>query len=112
MSTHGCLVGPITLARGAVLRVENGRGLLVTLQQGNAWLTQEGDPNDVGLGPRQSFRLDRDGVTVLSARRDSVVELSRDAAPPPKLGARLATWRRVLAFAALTLGGYPQRPAR
>jgi ferric-dicitrate binding protein FerR (iron transport regulator) len=52
---------------GRLLRIEDGSGLMVEVQQGSVWLTQEGDAADVYLGPGQRFRLDRDGVALAQA---------------------------------------------
>jgi hypothetical protein len=119
------------------MRIENAPGLTVTLQHGDVWVTQEGDPNDTCLRAHQSFQLDLDGLAILSARRDSMIQLG---APPAEgcairivlkptvasepvtlydarparatLGTRLESWRRALASARLTLGGYRQDLSR
>jgi hypothetical protein len=87
--------GAFAMTRGRVLRIEDGRGILIQVREGSLWLTQEGDPQDRYLGPGASFRLDRDGVALAQATSHSVVALSpaqpqaaagRDTAP--------ARWQR------------------
>jgi hypothetical protein len=57
----------VGLARGDVLRLENARNTQVRVDQGALWITQERDAKDVYLARGESFRLDRDGIAVLSA---------------------------------------------
>jgi hypothetical protein len=64
------------LARGRLLRIENGRGMTVRVSSGSLWITQEGDQRDRHVGPGASFRIDADGLTLISALRRSVISLS------------------------------------
>ena len=80
--------GSIGMTRGSVLRIEDGRGMLVYVWDGGLWLTQEGDGRDRYLAPGQWFLLDRDGVTVIHSLARSVVTLT---APQPVLYARRVT---------------------
>ncbi len=89
------------LARGSVLRIEDGRGVLLRVSQGSVWLTQEGDPLDRYLPAGAAFRLDRDGLAVAQATSRSTVTLT--AAPRSarraSLGARLLRyWIRLFAL--------------
>jgi hypothetical protein len=70
----------IRLARGDHLRIRDGRGALVVVGRGTAWLTQDGDRRDIVIEPGGSFRLDRDGVTMVST--DSATEIAVSAARP------------------------------
>jgi len=57
----------LELERGGMLRIEDGRDLLIYLWEGSVWLTQDGDGRDVMLGAGSWFRLDRKGVAVVYA---------------------------------------------
>jgi len=76
------------LARGSLLRIEDGRGVLLRVNQGSVWLTQEGDPLDRYLSAGAAFRLDRDGLALAQATSRSSITLT--AAPPAARRAPLA----------------------
>lgn len=57
----------LDLTRGRPARIDNGRGVLVLVEQGAVWLTLANDTTDVCLEAGESFRIDRDGPTVISA---------------------------------------------
>jgi hypothetical protein len=57
----------LELERGGMLRIEDGRRMLVYLWEGSAWLTQDGEGRDVMLGAGSWFRIERGGVTLLYA---------------------------------------------
>ena len=77
--------GALAMTRGSVLRIEDGRGLLLHVREGSVWLTQEGDRQDRYLGAGASFQLDRDGLAIAQATSRSTVTL---VAPQPQAGAR------------------------
>lgn len=60
-----------TLARGQLQRIEDGRGLLVQCLGGRLWLTQEGERRDIVLEAGDEAPIEHDGLTILSALRDS-----------------------------------------
>lgn len=57
----------MTLTRGDVVRIENARDMQVCVERGAVWITQERDTRDVMLEAGQCFRLDRDGLALMSA---------------------------------------------
>jgi hypothetical protein len=57
----------LTLGQGDMLRITDGRGLLVQVAQGKVWLTQERDYRDIVLGAGESFRLERAGLSLVYA---------------------------------------------
>jgi len=59
--------GMVELERGGMLRIEDGRHMLVYVWEGSVWLTQDGDGRDVMLGAGGWFRIERKGVTVVYA---------------------------------------------
>jgi Protein of unknown function (DUF2917) len=77
--------GSLGMARGSVLRIEDGRDMVVYVWEGGIWLTQEGDRRDRYIGPGDCFRIDRDGVTLAQATQGTTVSLT---APQPEAYAR------------------------
>jgi len=95
----------ISMLSGDVLRIENGRGLLLAVRSGAIWLTQEADPRDFILDAGRRMRLDKDGLSVAYASVPATLTL---AAPPgPQRGSihrfartALALWLRMQRAAA------------
>lgn len=102
----------VALARNQVLGIRNGRGALVFVESGTAWITQERDRRDLLVPAGESFRLDRDGLALVGAHRAATItvtaplgkvdpEVSRTvdpAAPRARRGRRLVrrAWAIVL----------------
>jgi hypothetical protein len=63
---------PIALAAGSVHRIENAKGERVSCVRGSAWITQEGDARDLILAAGQSVVLDRPGLAVVYAFKETV----------------------------------------
>ena len=78
----------VPLARGAALRVVDGREMLVCARDGCVWITQEGERRDIVLKAGQSFRISRGGCTLIAALRSSEIAL---ASPYRKCFARRIT---------------------
>lgn len=57
--------GLIELKPGKVLRLHNGAGRHLSVLQGSAWVTQDGDLRDIVVGSGESLRIDREGLTVV-----------------------------------------------
>jgi Protein of unknown function (DUF2917) len=51
---------------GGVAKLADGRGALVRVEAGKVWITQDGDRKDVFLRAGESFRIERDGLTLVS----------------------------------------------
>jgi hypothetical protein len=99
--------GPIAMARGGLLRIDEPEGLLVHVAEGELWLTQDGSARDDMLRAGQWFRIRHDGTAVVQAFRHSRlslyaqseelqprrVTLSRNAGSAPQLLYRDATPR-------------------
>jgi hypothetical protein len=66
----------IHLGRDEVAGIRNGRGALVFVEAGTAWITQENDRRDVLVTAGESFRLDRDGVALIGAHRSAKVTIT------------------------------------
>lgn len=76
MDRNDLVQGCLTMRRGSLLRIEDGRDTVIAVLRGELWLTQEGDRRDRYLAAGQSFRLDRQGVAIASAMSPSLVSLS------------------------------------
>lgn len=57
----------LTLPRHAYLELRDAAGATLTAMQGSIWVTQEGDTRDMVLRAGDTFRLDRQGLTVVRA---------------------------------------------
>jgi hypothetical protein len=64
-------IKPVRIGARAVHRIEDGRGLQVTVLNGVVWVTQAQDVRDVILVPGQSFVLDRNGRALVYAFKDA-----------------------------------------
>ncbi|HYX64789.1 MAG TPA: DUF2917 domain-containing protein [Burkholderiales bacterium] len=71
--------GSVQLRRGSLMRIAEGRGMLVRVRRGSVWITEEGDSRDHFVAAGEQFRLARRGTALLSALQASLVSL---AAPP------------------------------
>ena len=66
----------VQLARDEVVGIRDGRGALVFVESGTAWITQEGDRRDVLVPAGDSFRLDRAGVALVQACRAGTITVT------------------------------------
>jgi hypothetical protein len=77
MDGHEYLVqGNLRLGRGSLLRIEDGRDMLLYVWSGALWITQEGDPRDRLIPAGGWFRITSAGLTLISGFRDSVITLT------------------------------------
>jgi len=65
--------GSLAMPRGSLLRVEDGEGVLLSVKEGELWVTEEGSRKDHVLQAGQSFRIARGGVALGHAFRQSVI---------------------------------------
>lgn len=77
--------GSLGLARGSLLRIEDGQHILVYVWEGEVWLTEHGERVDRIVGPGEWYRLERNGAAVAYALSRSTVTLT---APEPQRYAR------------------------
>jgi hypothetical protein len=68
--------GNLPLVRGSMLRIEDGREMLVYVWSGSLWITQEGDGRDRHVGTGGWFRITTPGLTLISALGRSAVSLT------------------------------------
>jgi len=77
------------LAAGRLLSIDVSQGCAVAVFRGLVWITQYDDQRDVILGDGESFTLDRPGLAIVQALRDSsvlVIERSDRPGEPADLG--------------------------
>lgn len=67
--------GSMQLGRGAFARIQDAKGLLVQVHQGELWITQEGDRRDYVVSTGESFRVRRGGRMLAYALRSSSLSL-------------------------------------
>ncbi|MGD9954341.1 MAG: DUF2917 domain-containing protein [Burkholderiales bacterium] len=92
--------GSLGLTRGSLLRVEDGRDILVYVWEGELWLTEDGERSDRVLKAGDWHRLERDGAAVAYALKRSVLTLT---APEPEFYARRIVLAREGAAAPVVL---------
>ena len=67
---------PLTdLTAGSVLRLCDGQGRAIVVFEGQVWITLQDDPRDLVLAAGESFSIDRPGLTLVQAFRDSKLML-------------------------------------
>lgn len=77
--------GSLNLAHGSMLRIEDGRDILIYVWEGEIWLTEERERQDRFLRAGEWHRLERQGAAIGYALERSVVTLT---APEPVRYAR------------------------
>jgi DUF2917 family protein len=85
---------PLELGHPAVLPLAQARGASVHSLRGTRWVTQEGDREDYFVRAGESFRIEHDGVTLVSAPQGAgTVLITRPAARPhPQRDGILKRW--------------------
>jgi ferric-dicitrate binding protein FerR (iron transport regulator) len=79
----------LDLVRGNMVRIEDGRGMMVRVASGEVWITEEGDPRDRFVTAGRDVRITSRGVTLVSALSRSAISLSPRAGRLARLRARL-----------------------
>ena len=77
--------GSLGLSRGSMLRIEDGRDILIYVWEGEIWLTEEREGKDRILKAGEWHRLERQGAAIGYALERSLVTLT---APEPSQYAR------------------------
>jgi uncharacterized protein (DUF3084 family) len=86
--------GNLDLVRGNMVRIEDGRGMMVRVVSGEAWITEEGDARDHLVTAGRCVRIMSSGVTLVSALSRSSISLSSRASRFARLRTRLTrAWR-------------------
>lgn len=88
---------PIRMARGSLLRIEDGAGTLLHVRAGEVWITEEGSVKDHLLGAGECFLVEQAGATLVHAFRNSVVAVdAQQRRPAASLGEALRRFRDAL----------------
>lgn len=66
-------IADLVMPKGTMLKVEDGRGVVLEVKRGLLWLTQEGDTRDRYIGAGDWLRLDGDGLAIANALQRTVV---------------------------------------
>lgn len=75
----------IGLQRGSVARLQDARGMRLRVETGAIWVTHDRDRDDMLVQTGESFLIERDGTTVVSAlgKRFALVSVEPPAPVPP-----------------------------
>jgi hypothetical protein len=67
------------IAKGHTVRIQDGKGLEVTVVTGSLWVTYENDAKDFVVSPSETFRVNRDGLTLVHAFREAQLRIAYPA---------------------------------
>lgn len=86
------------LADGELLALDRIAGRELACRAGELWITVDGRPEDIILGPGQRWRAEEDSTVVVSALQDSLLVVTRACVRAPRgraesLLAALLRWR-------------------
>jgi hypothetical protein len=70
------------LERHEMLRIAQGAQLLVAVQSGALWITEEGKPEDLFVTPGRWYRIESDALAVATALESAQVTISAPLAAP------------------------------
>jgi hypothetical protein len=68
--------GSLDLARGNLVRIVRGRGMLVRVLSGSVWITEEGDPRDRFMAAGARLAIASNGITLVSALAPTTISLT------------------------------------
>ena len=71
----------LDLNAGQFVTLENACGTEIRMQDGSAWVTEEGDPNDFTLAPGQAHTVTHAGRTVVQAMDPAKIVLIENEMP-------------------------------
>jgi len=74
----------VFLDHRAVLRIENGAGLLVAAHAGALWITEDSDRRDYVVTAVRSHRIERDGLAIVHALEPASVTISAPLGSAPR----------------------------
>lgn len=86
----------LLLDRWQTVELVDAAGTTATLDRGCVWITMAGDRRDIVLGSGQSFKVDRNGKTLLHAEIASTVRIASGPKRRPFASLR-ALWERARA---------------
>ena len=68
-----------TIAKGRTVRIQDGKGFELTAVTGTLWITYENDTEDYVVSPSETFRVSRQGLTLVHAFRDAQLRIAYPA---------------------------------
>ena len=80
--------GGMQMTRGSLARIEDGRGILLSVWDGGLWITEEGNHRDYYIRAGERFQLKREGVTLAYAMQRA--NLTVTAPVPAHFARRIA----------------------
>jgi hypothetical protein len=86
----------VDLARGDLLRLDEARGTTLRVTRGKLWVTQERDLRDIVLTAGDVWTIEKSGLTLARAERDSCVALAGAGAFTARMRERSMRWRERL----------------
>jgi hypothetical protein len=66
----------LTLQAGQVLTLDDARGVRILSRTGTVWITQEGSPKDLIVGPGDAIVVARNGRTVVQALKTAWISIA------------------------------------
>ena len=66
----------LTLQAGQVLTLDDARGVCIRSRTGTVWITQEGSPKDLIVGPGDAIVVARNGRTVVQALKTAWISIA------------------------------------
>ena len=73
------------MTKGSMLKIEDGRGIVLEVKRGMLWLTQEGDARDRYISAGDWLRLDGDGLAIANALKRTIVCIVAAEGSDPRL---------------------------
>jgi hypothetical protein len=67
------------IAKGRTVHIQDGKGLELTVVTGSLWVTYENAIEDFVVSPSETFRVNRDGLTLVHAFRDAQLRIAYPA---------------------------------
>ena len=67
------------MVRGELLKISDALGCEIRVRQGRLWITQQHDTGDYVIEAGGSFRINRPGLTLVSAMKASTIDLGMAA---------------------------------
>ena len=67
------------IPKGRTVRIQDGKGLELTVATGTLWVTYENDTEDFVLSQSETFRVSRNGITLVHAFRDVQLRIAYPA---------------------------------
>ncbi len=83
VSSSASVLSPVALQARTTRPLHDFQGQRIACLEGQLWITQHRDPRDIVLSAGQCFEVDRPGLTIVFALKDSLLTVgaASDGAP-------------------------------